>query len=265
MIANSPAAKYLLVVKNQFSQILSYRFEIFGNFVFRMFGFMTFYFIWSLTAKTGQEFDKLLVYYFLYYCFFNSFMTSRPAKWFSMAISSGEFSNYLLKPISFPIVNFIRLVALLLARSIMPALVLAVFVLFRPDLFTAVTLSTVILFIIYSMLGVLLWNLFLVFMGSVSFWVIEIGFTLTVIDLMLNFVNGAWIPFYLYPQWMIDLLLLTPIPYFGSFSIMIWQGDLSSTRILECSLVLLAWLVIFFFLGRFTYHQGIKKYEAFGN
>ncbi len=40
MIANSPAAKYLLVVKNQFSQVLSYRFEIFGNFVFRMFDFI---------------------------------------------------------------------------------------------------------------------------------------------------------------------------------------------------------------------------------
>lgn len=265
MIANSPAAKYLLVIKNQFSQVLSYRFEIFGNFFFRIFGFLVFFFIWSLTANNQSELSKLFIYYFLFYCIFNSFMTSRPAKWIGQTIATGEFSNYLLKPISFPLVNSIKYVALVSARLIMPVAVFLVAVVLRPDLFADTSSLAIAMFAVYAALGVLLWNLFMNFMGSMAFWVTEIGFTLTVIDLVLNFFNGAWIPFYLYPQWLLDWLTWTPIPYLGGFQIMIWQGDLSLTEIIKGSTSLLIWLIFFYTISKLIYHRGIKKYEAFGN
>lgn len=257
--------KYLVVIKNQLSQVTSYRFEIFGNFVFRLFGFMTFYFIWSLTATDSAALNKLLVYYFLFYCLFNSFMTSKPAKWFGQSISSGEFSNYLLKPISFPLVNFIRLVALLIARTILPVTVFAGVIIFQPSLLAGLTPVRLLLFVVASILGIILWNLFMVIMGSGSFWITEIAFTLTVIDLMLNFFNGALIPFYLYPQWMIDFMLFTPIPFMGSFQIMVWQGDLPPIRIFWCFIVLLSWIAIFALAAKIIYYRGIKKYEAVGN
>ena len=265
MIDFTPLNKYLLVVKNQFSQVLSYRFEIFGNFVFRLFGFLTFFYIWSLTTTNQQEVNRLFVYYFLYYCFFNSFMTARPAKWFGEAVSKGEFSNYLLKPISFPLVNSIRYIALVSARLIMPLVVFAVAAVFRPDLFVGTTVLGVILFVIFAVLGIILWNLTMNFMGAISFWVTEINFTLTVMDLVLNFFNGAWIPFYLYPQWLIDILLLTPIPYYGSFQIMIWQGTLPAGKIIEGAVMLVVWLGIFYVLSKFIYKRGIIKYEAVGS
>lgn len=264
MNTNPPVAKYLLVIKNQFSQVLSYRFEIFGNFVFRLFGFLTFFFIWSLTATNQQELNKLFVYYFLFYCLFSSFMSSRPAKWFGQAISTGEFSNYLLKPISFPLVNSIKYISLISARLIMPLIVFIVAGLVRPDLFADTSVLAILLFIVFAIFGIILWNLFMNFMGATAFWVTEIGFTLTVIDLILNFFNGAWIPFYLYPQWLIDVLLFTPIPYFGAFPIMIWQGSLPAGKIVQGVIVLFIWLVIFYMASRLIYKRGIKKYEAFG-
>lgn len=257
--------KYWLVIKNQLSQVTSYRFEIFGNFVFRLFGFLTFYFIWSLTTNDPAALNKLLVYYFLFSCLFSSFMTSKTGKWFGQAVASGDFSNYLLKPISFPVVNFIRLMSILIARMILPAAVFVAVIIFQPALLAGLTPIRLLLFGIASIMGIILWNIFMVFVGSWSFWVTEIAFTLTVIDLILNFFNGAYIPFYLYPQWLIDLMLLTPIPYTGAFQIMIWQGDLSLQRVAVCLGVLGLWLIILALSANLIYQRGIKKYEAVGN
>ncbi|MEP7103772.1 MAG: ABC-2 family transporter protein [Candidatus Dojkabacteria bacterium] len=257
--------KYLYLIKINFSQIGAYRSDMLFGWFARLFQLFIVFALWSITQKTDQEMQKLFIYFFLFYLIFDIFCTGRISRQISKDIRRGELNSYLLKPFNYIFSVWVKIGITTIARIIVPIILFIVLAFIRPDFAAPASLVHLILFFISSIFCIILWNLFVTIIGSLSFWVNEISQLQKVISLMLSVMIGKYIPLYLFPKQLQDIISLTPVNYLGNFQILIYQGGISSQDISKGMFILITWTIIFFFIAKFTYNKGLNIYEASGN
>lgn len=257
--------KYLLLLKNQISLITTYRFELSWRWLSTLFEIVVYFSLWSLTAQGNQaDLKKLLLYYILFFGILHNLQSSKVASWMGDDISSGALNQYLTKPINFPLVQIIKTITILIVRVITPIIILSVGTLFFPGYLAPAGVINFIFFLIFALLGLILWNLLMVIIGSLAFWLTEIRSLVTVVDLIFTFLKGAFIPAYLYPDRVKTLLSYTPFSYLTSFPTDIYQGFVSGEKLFSGSMIIVFWIIVLGFLCRFIYGRGVRRYEAFG-
>lgn len=234
------------------------------NWTVRFFMFYVAFYLWNLTSTSVSDSNRLVCYFAIYYLIVDPLGSGRTAKYMSDAIHSGEINSYLTKPINFPATQVFKIFAALTSRIIVPIFILIIGAIVRPDLFASASVGYFIMFVVFLILGFVIWNIFMLTIGSIAFWGTEVGFTLTVIDLVLNLFRGAWIPLYLFPESFRNILNLTPIPYIGAFPVTVFQGEISTEQIFSSLLINLFWITILFIIFRIVYSKGLKKFEAQG-
>ena len=256
--------KYLILIKAQLGQISSYRFELVWGWIYRIISAVVYIALWSLSAENQDQSDKIISYFLLYHMLLNPLSTGKLARWISNAVHSGEVSNYLIKPISFPLVQLIRLISAIFARMAVPIIMLVVATLLWPQIFGPASLSHLVLFIVSVLLSIVLWQNIMLILGSIAFWGTEVHHFEVVIHLSLSIFKGAFIPAYLFSQQLQSALLTTPIPYLASFPIGIYQGDYSLEQITQGLVIALLWTLAFIVIFRFVYSKGLQNYDALG-
>ena len=256
--------KYSLFAKAQIAQLSSYRFELMWGWVYRVLAAAVYIALWSLTANNDTDTHRLISYFFLYHVMLNPLSTGKLARWISKRIHTGEVNNYLVKPISFPAVQFTRLIGTYIARLTVPMLLLIILSLARPDIFAPASATHLFIFIVFVILSVVLWQVFMLTLGSIAFWGTEIDHFEVVIHLILSIFKGAFVPVYFFPEVLSQILTVTPIPYLASFGIEVYQGQKGPTETLIGLAVTLTWICIAFVLFRFTYRRGLQNYDALG-
>lgn len=258
-------AKYLLLLKNQISLITAYRFELSWRWLSILFEIVVYFTLWSLTAQGNQtDLKKLLIYYVLFFGILHNLQSSRVAAWMGDDISSGNLNQYLTKPINFPLVTVIKTITTLIVRVIVPIIILLIGSLFFGSYLAPAGLTNFVLFVVFTLLGLILWNLLMVIIGSLAFWLTEIRSLVTVVDLIFTFLKGAYIPAYLYPERIKALLSYTPFSYLTSFPTDIYQGFISGEKLFTGLAIIVIWIVFLSLLCRFIYGRGVRRYEAFG-
>lgn len=258
-------AKYLLLLKNQISLITAYRFELCWRWISVIFEIVVYFTLWSLTAHGNQaDLKKLLIYYILFYGILHNLQTSRTASWMGDDISSGNLNQYLTKPINFPLVQVIKTTTTLIVRVVVPIILIIIGSVFFPSYLAPAGFTNFILFLIFALLGLILWNLLMVITGCIAFWLTEIKSLVTVIDLVFSFLKGAYIPVYLYSNKIKTTLTYTPFNYLTSFPTDIYQGLVSRQTLFSGLTIIIFWITVLFLFCRYLYTKGIRHYEAFG-
>lgn len=255
--------KYLVLIKNHISMVTAYQYELYFQWIYRIFYTAVLFYIWNLSAGSVEESNKLIGYYALMILLIDILATTRAAKEMSKAIQDGSFSNFLVKPINFPITQLLKLVTILLARTLTPLIVLIVTAFVMPEKFAPKDFESFIGFLVFLILGFILYQSFFMIIGALSFWIQEIGFTLSVIDLMLNLVKGAWIPMFLFSDSLKEFLNYTPIPYIGGYIVQVFQEGLPNDY-LKSILIILFWITLFILIFKVVYKKGVERYEANG-
>ncbi len=262
---NGSVSKYVLFLKNQISLITTYRFDLFWRWISNAFEIIVYFSLWSLTTN-GQQTDikRLIIYYALFFGIFHNLQTSRVASWMGDDISSGQLNHYLTKPINFPLAVIIRSSTILIARVTVPVFLLVIGSFVFPDYLSPSSIANLLLFIIFTFLGLLLWNLLMVIIGCLAFWLTEIRSLVVVFDIILSFIKGAFIPVYLFSPATKQVLALTPFSYFAAFPTDIYQGLISNNQLLSGFFTIIIWTLLLFILSRFLYSRGVRRYEAYG-
>lgn len=257
--------KYPLLLKNQISLIATYRFEMVSRWIMSVFEIVVYVALWSLAAQGDlEQIKRVFLYFVLFYGVLHGLQTGKVAKWMADDISSGQLNQYLVRPINFPLVQVVKSVTVLIVRGLAPVLIIVVGILVLPDYFAPVSTFNLILAVNFAFLGLVLWNLFMVLMGTVAFWGTEIGSLLTVVDLVLNLLKGAYIPAFLFPEQVNKILSLTPIPYLNAFPIEVYQQPVAAGAILSGLVVISFWGLVLGSLATFAYRKGLRRYEAVG-
>lgn len=257
--------KYLYLLKINLSLIGSYRADLLFSWISRLFQMAVVFILWSITQKTDSEIHRLFTYYILFFLFFDLVTTGRIARLISRDIRRGDLNGHLMRPINYIAVVWIHVLSFIAARLIIPFIILIGFVLVRPDILAPSSFTNFLLFLISSIICFFLWNFFVTIIGAISFWVNEVMQLLNVINLLLNIVIGRYIPVYLFPKPIQDIISLTPANYFGNFQIQIYQGSLSSNDILKGFVVMIIWTIILAFITKVIFNKGVRIYEASGS
>ncbi|MFZ2202547.1 MAG: ABC-2 family transporter protein [Microgenomates group bacterium] len=257
--------KYLHFLKNQISLITTYRFDLVWRWISNLFEIVVYFSLWSLTAGgNSSDLRRLLIYYILFYGILHNLQSSRVANWMGEDISSGQLNHYLTKPINFPLVTVIRTSALIVSRVVVPIILLFLGALIFPDYLAPANFASLFFFVLFGALGLFIWNLLMVLIGCLAFWLTEIKSLITVVDLVLSFVKGAFIPVYLFSDQMKTILELTPFNYLAAFPADIYQGLIGREQLLIGFMIAITWILILGFSSRWLYARGIRRYEAFG-
>jgi len=257
--------KYLRFIQSQFSSLTVYRVEAYGRWIMALFSALSYYFIWKLTSTTSADNHKLLVYFILYWGFLSALTSGKTAYFIAKDIRSGEINNYLVKPINYFATLILRGLAPVVFRIIIPSILLIVVMFIYPNIFLPTSPINLLLFLFSLVYCFLIWNFIMIIIGSVAFLGTEIRSLLTVFDLVINLTRGAYIPAYLFPNWLSKILFFTFIPYISAFSIELYQVSKSTSYIISSFAAATSWLIILYFIAIKTFKKGLRYYESNGS
>lgn len=257
--------KYLFLLSGQLQILLEYRWEFLIYPIYRFIQMFIYFTLWKLTTSGDIEQERrLFLYYFLIFMIFHSIHSGKSAKLMSDAISKGELNQFLTKPINFIFVKTIESFAYIVSRVVFVFVILIVGIIIIPSVFAPYSFSSFVFFIIFAFVAILLWNLLNILIGLLSFWVLEIDAFSTVLDLVLNLFKGAWIPFYLFPDFLREILKFTPIPYIAAWPIEIYQNGIDVDQALLAIGVCMFWMTLGGLIANILYRRGLIHYEGYG-
>jgi len=256
--------KYLTVFavdwQNQFIYRLNFVLWRFRN-VLRV--LMT-YFLWtsifsSRTSVFGYTKEQMIAYLLLA-LFINSLVASSPSSDnIGGEVSDGSLNNFLVKPIGYLRYWFTRDLSSKLLNTVFAiGEITLLFLLFRPSLYVAPSLISILLLVSAIIIYFLLTKLAI----SIVFWAPENtwGFMFTILVLM-EMLTGLIFPLDLLPHWAFSALQFTPFPYLIYFPLASIIGKPVAVRILLQSLV---WMAVLYYLLKKVWTKGLKVYSAYG-
>lgn len=257
--------KYLYLIKLQIGLATVYRFDFYWRWVFAIVQVLVPLSIWTLTTK-GDEAKTIhmVLYFVLFQGLLGNIHTARTSYFIARSISRGDAKNILLKPIYFPVVEAIRVISVILARLCIPFVIFIFLTILFPHIFAPAGISEFLAFMVFVILGTLVWNLIMIIVGILAFWFIEIHNLITVVDLTFTFLKGAVVPFFLFPAIVKSVLNVTPIPYMLAFPIEIYSGNIPNSQLLLPFVVLLIWTIFLVIIVKVLYPKGLQKYDSYG-
>lgn len=180
-------------------------------------------------------------------------------------IYSGTVSQILIKPVSMFGLAAAQEVADKAKNVIFICLEMVIFYLiFRPTL-TVPDLPTMILFLIWVALAIILHFYIEILFGTMGFWSPQTWAPKFLFFVLVDITAGKLFPLDILPTWLQTIINLTPFPYLAYVQTQLFLGRLSPTEIAGYSAGLVAWTVGLWIVARVVWQRGIKSYSAAGN
>jgi ABC-2 type transport system permease protein len=229
------------------------------------------YFLWyTITKNTQNPFgyeQSVLLTYILGTSLVRAIVFSTLSTNAQNEISSGDLSNYLIKPI-----NYFRYwlfrdfsdKALNIIFSVVEVIAL-VWVL-KPDIFVPQNLISVIGFLILTPLAMILYFYFSLVISMTTFWYPEgNGWPLRFfIFTILEFLSGGLFPLDVLPESIFRVIQYLPSTYFLFAPLQVYLGRIEGTDLLSAIGMTMIWIGIFWMIARFLWNRGLRVYGAYG-
>lgn len=261
--------KYLKIAKNTWDEILSYRVNFTLWRIRTVVAILISYFLWSsVIPQNGNLFGytrEMMISYILIGPILYSIIFATRTHEISENINSGDLSLWLVKPFGYFKFWFARDMgdkAMNLAFCIVEFSLLILIL--QPGLFiqtNAIYLSLVLMAVI---LAVLLQFYISCLISMMGFWSPEAWAPRFIFYVLLSFFTGSVFPLDILPQPIYQFLMILPFAYLQYFPLKIYLGQLSFMEITQGFGVLVAWIVVFYFLLMQTWKLGLKNYAASG-
>jgi ABC-type uncharacterized transport system permease subunit len=256
--------KYLYFAKIQTALILSQRFDLFTDWIGVAVRYLVLLGLWSLTTTDNTDEFKRLVLYFALTNIIRNILTSRTAGHLRKAIFSGDLNNTLVKPINFIAVAVLQTTTRVLVKFITPTLIFILAAIIAPDYFAPQSIMSLVLFGVFVVLALVVWNLLMVIIGLSTFWISENRGLITVIDLIFGFLMGGFMPAYFFSEQMQNVLKLTPIHYLAAFPVDVYSGKVPLPELVSAIGVIILWSMLLLYIINLLRSSGLRHYDANG-
>ena len=268
-----PVKKYWHVINIGVQNNLAYR----VNFLFRtLFGFLpllAIIYLWRAVygSKTGGSnigdytLPQMTSYY-LIVAIVDVLTAVNEDDWQIAAdIKDGNISQFLVKPIdylSYRLCLFLsgRMIYLIVAGVPMGIFIFCLreYFVFPPD-FAALGWFLVSVFLTAFLQFFMSYT-----MAMLAFWVLEVSTFIFILFAFEYLASGHMFPLDILPPAISKVLYVTPFPYQMYFPVSIYMGKTSGNEMLHGLLIQALWVVAAYFLARFAWNRGIRKYGAVG-
>ncbi|HXF09669.1 MAG TPA: ABC-2 family transporter protein [Desulfuromonadaceae bacterium] len=180
-------------------------------------------------------------------------------------IREGNISQFLLKPIDYLWYRVCLFFAGRAAYISMASIPLAIFILcFKSYFVMPASGAAMVLFPVSLFLTALLQFFISYTMAMLAFWFLEISTFIFILFAFEYIASGHLFPLTMLPAPLFHALMFTPFPSMLYVPISIYMGKLTGWEAALSMLMQLGWVVAAYFLARFMWNRGIKKYSAFG-
>lgn len=264
--------KYLRIFKISFEDEFAYKW----NFILWRFRnvlqILLTYFLWSTVYSNptrvmfGYDRAGILTYVFGI-MIVKAFVMSARAMDVGNDISTGDLSNYLIKPLNYFKYFFTRDIAskaLNLAFAAFEFILL--FLILKPPFVFQTNLLSIAGFVVAATLAMLIYSLILFLLSCLPFWFPEMGWSsqFLVSVVVVEAFSGSVFPINILPITFQSVVMATPFPYLIYFPVEIYLGHITGLSMLGGILVSAAWTGILWVLLKIIWQKGLKVYQAFG-
>ena len=101
-------------------------------------------------------------------------------------------------------------------------------------------------------------------MAMLAFWVLEVSTFIFILFAFEYLASGHLFPLDILPRTLEKALFYTPFPYQMYFPVSIYMGRTSGTEMLHGLAIQALWVVAAYFMARFAWARGIRRYSAVG-
>ncbi len=180
-------------------------------------------------------------------------------------IKQGELTNWLLKPVSYFLVNFVTELPWRFIQGSFAIIAIVFFAVFTQGIveITASPLALV-LAVVSAILAYLLSFLFKMCLAFLAFWFTEISGIMLIVEIIFEICGGIIIPLLFLPSGLQAFLNMLPFPYMIYYPILSILGKLNTEEQLKIIMIQVVWILIFTIIYKFLWKKGIKQYAAIG-
>ena len=180
-------------------------------------------------------------------------------------IKDGNISQFLLKPIDY---LYYRLCLYGSGRLVFTAcafLPVSIFLFVQRDHFVLPPDWAALGWFALSITMTALLQFFISFtMALLAFWVLEVSTFIFILFAFEYIASGHLFPLDILPAGIAQALHYTPFPYQLFFPVKIYLGRVTGAELYQGLFIQACWVIVTYFLARFVWSRGIKKYSAVG-
>ncbi len=227
--------------------------------------------LWSSVFRShrtafGYTKEQMLTYVFLVLVI-STFVTSAPSNEnVGGEISSGDLSNYLVKPINYLHAWLTRDWASKLLNMLFATFEISLLYLwFKPQIHLSSSVGIIIVAAVMCVVAALTYFYLTKMAVFIAFWAPENTWGLMFVVLVLmEVLAGTIFPLDVLPHWAYNVLQFTPFPYLVYFPIGILVGKFSLSESLRLLLQSAGWIAITWYGAVKIWRLGLKAYSASG-
>jgi len=229
------------------------------------------FFLWKglLTSNSnvfGYSKSEMFAYVFLVLLVQSLVLSAPSADNVGGEISSGDLSNYLVKPIDYLKYWFTRDLSSKILNLVFAGVeIFFLWILLKPDIGIVFRISSGVGFAIALGLAVVIYFFLNVTTKFVAFWMPENTWGITFLTLVLiEMLAGVIFPIDVMPVWLKTTVQFTPFPYLVYYPIAILLGKLSGWGLIRILLQSCAWMILMFFAAKLIWKRGLFNYQSEG-
>lgn len=258
--------KYWVIMKNRARSGFAYRANTITMIVAESFSFGVLFYIWfSIYEGGGQIGDYSFAFMIFYYAL--GMITGFLIEFYGVAwnlaeaISEGEFTNFLLKPVS--IIKhelFIYFGNFIYNLTVFSVLILGVLFYILKQFGYLKLLA----FLLLSTNAALIFFFIFFLIGAMAFFFQRIQGLSFLMSLISIFLAGKYVPLDVLPGAVYKIAGILPFQYISFIPIMVFKGALNWSWVWHQYFSGLVWILVLYILTKIVLAKGIKKYEAIG-
>lgn len=261
--------KYLAVARIGFEDGLEYRTEFFISLLGWSIRLMISLFIFAAMFKGRATIQSMqfsdIVLYFLVIQVVTTFTFTRVSFMICADIQNGNFSNYLVKPVSYLWYCIVSELAKNFVRSWLGIALFGIILFFYNPSFIISFPYSHLPIIAASILCAFFVNTFLMtIIALLSFWIVNANRLLYMFFAILSIFSGMQIPLQLFPEKFQHILNMTPFPYIFYYPTRMITQPGSAIDAIRIIGIQIGIIIIEALIVKTLMHMGIKKYEAVG-
>jgi ABC-2 type transport system permease protein len=262
--------KYIGVFKNYFSSAIIYRSNLISLLLMEIIKTGVVIVIWfsvfqSKDSLGGYTLGDSILYYLLVPLIGFITQVDLSIK-LGEEIREGYFSNYLLKPYSFSIFSFFRVLGdKLNSLLIIVPLYFSIFLLLSKVFALSVFSVKSILLLIVLLGGGLMMSFLMDYAISLAvFWMDDIWSFEHFKRIAVGIMGGLSFPFEFLPDLLQQIFHLLPFKFFYYIPISYFLGKRTIDSLVGDLIMLICWFLFFLLITKLFWIKGLKRYEAFG-
>lgn len=263
--------KYLNIFKASLIERLAYRADFLLGTFLRLLPLLTTILLWkavyhSKDEISGYSFKQVVAYLLLVHV--SRMFSSMPglASGVARDIRDGNLKRYLIQPLDLMAYLLAYRMAHKVAYIVTSLPLYSVLFYLMGSFFDIPTDPKIYgAYVLTLFLGFLIGFAFELSLGMLGFWFLEISSFLYLVNTVNFFVSGHFLPLDLLDPWVAATLKMLPMQYMAYFPAALFLGKIGSwDSIIFGISVEICWCVFFFFLARFSYRFGLRRYGAYG-